>query len=254
MLIKNGEFEKTMEEVTVKMQDFNIYDLFKGSGGDGGSSDISVILVQNLEKKVFKKFEFIDEKTKKQDEESYKNKNDIGNIKNNIENMNKQISQYIKDNDIVFNDFNLTIEDYKYKLDEIENKMQTIYKKIMDDIKNKEKAIKELENNNNQRNEQDNINEKNNDEKSKFSGNNFSELEVRMVKDCAKKIADLEKNFKILVNNINIESIRGDIAKLNESNALKANSNEVFEMKENIGIFFKINFRSIFCTGYFYKR
>jgi len=238
MLIKNAEFERTMEEVSVKMQDFNIYDLFKGSGGEGGSSDVSVILIQNLEKKVFKKFEFIDEKTKKQDEESYKHKNEIQNLKNNVENLNKQFSQYVKDNDVLFNDFTVAIDDYKYKFDEIENKIQTIYKKIMDDIKNKEKAFNEIQNNA-IRSEQEGLNNEKNDDKSKLSGNNFSEVEIKMVRDCAKKISELEKNFKILVNNINIESIKNDIGKLNESVALKANSSEVFEMKENICKFFK---------------
>lgn len=227
-----------MEEVSVKMQDFNIYDLFKGSGGDGGSSDVSVVLVQNLEKKVFKKFEFIDEKAKKQDEENYKHKAEIGNLKNNVENFNKQFSQNIKDNDIVFNDFNVVIDDYKDKFEEIENKMDTIYKKIMDDIENKEKAFADIQSNALKYDNESNQEKNNNEDKSRMSGNNFSEVEMKMVRDCAKKVADLEKHFKILVNNINIDSIKNDIGKLNDSVAQKANANEIFDMKDNICNYF----------------
>ena len=70
--------------------------------------------------------------------------------------------------------------------------------------------------------------------KSRMSGNNFSEVEMKMVRDCAKKVSELEKHFKILVANINIDSIKNDIGKLNENVALKANSSDVFEMKDNI--------------------
>jgi hypothetical protein len=229
-----------MEEVSVKMQDFNIYDLFKGGvGGEGGSSDVSILLVQNLEKKVFKKFEFIDEKTKKQDEESYRHKNEIGNLKNNIDQMNKQINNNIKNNDHTFNDFNNIIEEYKDKFYDIEIKIQSIYKKIMDDINNKEKNFANEMQNNYPKNEQENPNERNNDDK---SGNNFSEIEIKMVRDCAKKINDLEKQFKILVNNINIDNIKNEIGKLNENIAQKANTNEVYEMKDNICKFFLFSY------------
>ena len=231
---KNTEFEKTMEDVSVKMQDFNIYDLFKGSGGEGGSPDVSVVLIQNLEKKVFKKFEFIDEKAKKQDEENYKHKNEMGNMKNNVENINKQINNYINDNDIVFGDINIVIDEYREKLEEIELKMEKVFKNIKKEIENKEKAFTDIQNNAVKFDNDSNQEKNNDDNKSRLSGNNFSEVEMKMVRDCAKKVSELEKHFKILVANINIDSIKHDIGKLNENVALKANSNDVFEMKDNI--------------------
>lgn len=235
MTKKMDDFERTMEDVSVKMQDFNIYDLFKGSGGDGGNSDVSVLLVQNLEKKVFKKFEFIDEKSKKIDEENYKHKAEIGNIKNNLDNLNKQFTNYVRDNDITFNDFNVVIDDYKDKFDEIENKMESIYNKVMEELENKEKQITDVPSN---KFEVEITNQdKNMEEKSRMSGNNFSDIEMKMVRDCAKKVSELEKHFKILVANINIESIKTDIGKLNDSVSQKANSNDLFDVKDNMGNF-----------------
>jgi len=61
----NDKLVKDFQEMSVKIEDFNVYDLFKSNLADGGSSDASVILIQNLEKKLFKKFEFIDDKLKK---------------------------------------------------------------------------------------------------------------------------------------------------------------------------------------------
>ena len=112
--------------------------------------------------------------------------------------------------------------------------METIYKKIMDDIENKEKAFNDIQNNALKYDQENSHTEKNNDEKSRMSGNNFSEVEMKMVRDCAKKVSELEKHFKILVNNINIDSIKNDIGKLNESVSTKASSSEVFDMKDSI--------------------
>lgn len=255
---KNQEFERTMEDVAVKMQDFNIYDLFKNSGGEGGNADVSAVLVQNLEKKVFKKFEFIDEKAKKSDEENYKLKGEIGNIKNNCENINKNINNYIQDNDVVFNDINITLEENREKFDEIEVNMDKLFKKIMKDIETKEKHFADIQNNMTKNDGESSNNDKNMEDKSRMSGNNFSEIEMKMIRDCAKKVNDLEKNLKILVNNINIDSIKNDISKLQEGIGQKANSNDLYDMKDNIckklfKIIYLFSFSPIFDTGNFHQ-
>jgi hypothetical protein len=220
-----------MEEISVKIQDFNIYDLFKSNSSEGGSSDVSVILVQNLEKKVFKKFEFMDEKTKKQDEESYKLKNEISNVKNLIETLSKNVVNLKQEYDIAFSDNNIAIDGYKEKFDEIESKLEGIYNKIMENIENKEKAFRE-----NQEGSQklDNESQNNNvEDKSKISAS-MSEADLKMVKDCTKKVLDLEKSFKVFVNSLNIDNVRNDISKLNEQMNGKINATEVHDIKENI--------------------
>lgn len=228
---KSEEFQKTMEEISVKIQDFNIYDLFKSNSSEGGSTDVSVILVQNLEKKVFKKFEFMDEKTKKQDEEGYKLKNEISNVKNMIETLSKNVVNLKQEYDIVFSDNNIVMDGFKEKLDEIEAKFEGLYNKIMENIENKEKAFREIQEGSQKL---DNESQNNNvEDKSKISAS-MSEAELKMVKDCTKKVLDLEKSFKVFINSLNIEHIRNDIAKLNEQVNGKVNANEVNDMKDNM--------------------
>ena len=222
-----------MEEISVKIQDFNIYDLFKSNSSEGGSTDVSVILVQNLEKKVFKKFEFIDEKTKKQDEESYKLKNEISNVKNLIETLSKNVFNLKQEYDIAFSDNNIMMDGFKEKFDEIESKFDGLYSKIMENIENKEKAFREIQDSQKLENESQNNNV---EDKSKFSAT-MSEAELKMVKDCTKKVQDLEKSFKIFINSLNIENIRNEIAKLNEQMNGKVNSNDFSDMKNNMSEF-----------------
>lgn len=67
--------------------DFNIYDLFKKnslepSNSSNTNSDSIVFLVKNLEQKMQKKFETVDERIKKNLDEIYKVKNDLINFKN----------------------------------------------------------------------------------------------------------------------------------------------------------------------------
>ncbi len=219
-----------MEEISVKIQDFNIYDLFKSSGSDGGSSDASVILIQNLEKKVFKKFEFMDEKTKKQEEEGYKVKNEISNIKNLLENLTKNIVAMKQETDINFSDTNIVLDGYKEKLEELELKFDNFSNKITEEIQSKEKAFREIQEGQKYDNESQ-IN--NNEDKSKMSAS-ISEAEMKIVKDCTKKVMDLEKNFKVFISSINIDNIRNELAKLNEAISGKTNNSDVLDVKDNM--------------------
>lgn len=228
---KNEDFQKTMEEISVKIQDFNIYDLFKSNSSEGGSTDVSVILVQNLEKKVFKKFEFMDEKTKKQDEENYKLKNEISNVKNLIESLSKNVVNLKQEYDIAFSDNSIMMDGFKEKFDEIETKFEGLYNKIMENIENKEKAFREIQEGSQKLDNESQIN--NVEDKSKISAS-MSEVELKMVKDCTKKVVDLEKSLKVFINSLNIEHVRNDIAKLNEQMNGKVSASEVHDVKDNM--------------------
>ena len=73
------KMKEDMSKVKEKVEDFNIYDLFKTDSGDT-NVDVAKGLVQALENKVFKKFGFYDIKLKKSDEEIFQNQSDIKNI------------------------------------------------------------------------------------------------------------------------------------------------------------------------------
>ena len=71
-----------MEDISVKVMDFDVFDVFKESGMEGGSVDAAKVLIKNLEQKFTHKNEIIDEKMKKNEEDIYKLKNDFQNLKN----------------------------------------------------------------------------------------------------------------------------------------------------------------------------
>ncbi len=80
--MEKDEMKKNFEDITVKVIDFNIYDLFKEAQLEGGSIDGAKLLIMNSEQKFQKKTEAIDEKIKKTEEDMYKIRNDFQNLKN----------------------------------------------------------------------------------------------------------------------------------------------------------------------------
>ena len=63
--------KKDLEEIKIKVLDFNIYELFKDMKTTEGSVDTSKLLVMNLEEKFIKKTAIMDEKIKKNDDINY---------------------------------------------------------------------------------------------------------------------------------------------------------------------------------------
>ena len=62
ILEKNTENDKKIEDLQVKMANFDVFSLFQDNGD--GTIDATKVLVKSLEDKVFKKFELIDERYK----------------------------------------------------------------------------------------------------------------------------------------------------------------------------------------------
>ena len=60
--LKFNDYDSKLEDCEVKCSNFDIVNMFKDSGD--GSVDAAKVMVKALEDKVFKKFEFIDEKNK----------------------------------------------------------------------------------------------------------------------------------------------------------------------------------------------
>ena len=75
--IETDTMKKQIEDISVKVMDFDVFDLFKESSVGGGSVDATKILIKNLEQKIQHKTEIIDEKLKKNEEDIYKLKNEF---------------------------------------------------------------------------------------------------------------------------------------------------------------------------------
>ncbi len=86
---------------------------FKYQGVNSGDIDQTRALVLNLEKKIFKKIEFVNSNLKKHDEEFYKIKSELTSNKNNLESFQKNIA-LIKDNN----------ENLAKLLEELKNQMK----------------------------------------------------------------------------------------------------------------------------------
>ena len=225
----NEKLGKDMEEISVKVQDFNIYELFKANSAESGSTDMGVILVQNLEKKVFKKFEFIDEKGKRSDEEVYKLKAEINNnLKNFNENTNKNLTHLTEEIERINTENKTNIEILNANAKVFEEKLEKIRSQIIEKINSQEI---EMQNNLNKIAEDHASNL--GDDKAK-TGSVLGDEDMKMIKDNYRKVLDLEKSFKVFVGNSNLDHLRNEIAKLNELMGGKLNASEVGDMRETM--------------------
>ena len=143
-------FKEEFDKIKVKVEDFNIYDIFKGDASNGGNVDVNNALIQALEKKVFKKFELYDEKNKKNEEDLFKASENIKNLKglnDNLKNIVQKNSDKIKELENYFNDYknviNKSLDEIRNNFALLENKLPKSEIKI--DNSDFEKKLKEIE-------------------------------------------------------------------------------------------------------------
>jgi hypothetical protein len=120
--------------------DFNIFEILKNrptTDGESGNTDALLIMVQNMEKKLLKKFEFVDEKIKKGEDETYKIKNEILNIKNNLDALLKNMLFAKEQIDILFPRLDDVSNNVKTQLDNTRNELKLLIEGIknLQDIK-----------------------------------------------------------------------------------------------------------------------
>lgn len=247
----NVSLTEKFEDISVKVEDFNIYDIFKSNLAEGGSADASIILIQNLEKKLFKKFEFLDEKMKKTDEDSYRFKNEFSNNKIQLENINKALNILKEENEKHNKNGVLLKNLIDEKYNEMDAKLKDLNSQINDSFliqinqlkeNQKEEFNKVLE----ETKSQNNLTLQNQEEdaKSKASGAQavgMNEGELKIVKECIRKTVEFEKTFKVFVNQVNIDNIKGELAKMHEALNHKLNSSDIADVKEMLSNIFFLN-------------
>ena len=142
------KFEKmdgAINNLSVKMNDIDIYGIMKDIQFSGGDIEASKILVQALEKKTEARFKFMEEKIKNDEELAQKMKNEIVNLKNNftIQKNNLLIlrDEMIKLQNEVDSNKRNTLETIKNNENEIEN-MKERENKNLESINNEFKNIK----------------------------------------------------------------------------------------------------------------
>ena len=235
---KFGDFKSDYENVKVKVEDFNIYDLFKGEGGNAGNLDVTKSLVMALENKVFKKFSFYDERYKVYDKDIFKIKEETKNnssIVDGMKHITEKNNQQLKDLLKSYEEFTIQT---KEKLDSLEDEINNIKNNGL--INNENKALNEIIQNKIKENEknitniiQKVINDKEvNYQKKENEKSTKEELEKN--KSNIKRFNEIEKMIKDSIEEIGAKDIKDRIQNLENEIVKKLTKIEGLELKNNI--------------------
>ena len=202
-----------IEKLEVKTSDLDILSMFKDNGD--GNIDATKILVKALEEKVFKKFNLLDEKYKKDAADNFKLKTNVENIMPKLDQINREIERINEINKQNYDEFNLYKKENEEKINEnITDIQEEINKKINDienNIKNKlsslEKNVENLMNKPKDNNELDFL---------KLSlGNSVDgeklEMVTKKINDLRTKMNNIENTLKLNINSKEIDLIKNEM-------------------------------------------
>ena len=228
------KLKKELENLKEKMQDFNIYDMFK-EGGDG-DVDVTKALIKALETKHNKRFDLFEEKYKLLSTENFKNKDEIKNQgtiingqKITIEKNTEKILQLIKEQK------NKEISDKELKdkeNEELNKKFEDIIKNIETLGKNYDNKLLELESKLSEQLKQQPVlvtevkPDKNKDKK-------MMEYE-NTLKLYNERILELEKSMRQLLKKLNIEELNSNLAILQKEVSKKGNQGAIDDLIDRL--------------------
>ena len=232
-------FKEEFDKIKVKVEDFNIYDIFKGDASSGGNVDVTNALIQALEKKVFKKFELYDEKNKKNEEDLFKAGENVKNMKgliDNLKNLVQKNSDKIKEIENNFNDYKKVINK---SLDEIKNNFLLLEDKLLkteikDNNSYSDNKIKEIEKKLNkllEKPKEQVIITKDKEVDSQL--NKKLETYDNIIKDLNKSINQLEKNLNKKINEEN-KIIKDKLSLIENDIKDKANARELLAINDKL--------------------
>ena len=225
---------KELTNIKERLQDFNIYDMFK-EGGDG-DVDITKALIKALESKTNKRFDLFEEKYKLLSTENFKNKDDIKNQgilingqKIIIEKNNEKISKLLEDKK------NKEISDKELKEkenEELNKKFEEIIKSIEALGENYDNKLLELETKLSEQQKQSpvlvtDIKPEKKQDKKKLENENI-------IKEYNERILELEKNMRQLLKKLNIEELNSNLAILQKEISKKGNQGAIDELIDRL--------------------
>ena len=246
---KMNKMKNSIDEMLLKVNEFNIYDIFKDISDSGGDIEASKVLIQALDKKTQERFKFQDEKIKNDEQETLKIKAEIQNLKNNSSfekrNLTTIKEQIIKlQNEIDLNkkimsekvtknhdDIDSIKEKEIQKLEKMNNQVKDINKQInnlsniiqiMKDEKEKEKALKK---------EEDVENFKKIDLSNYLEINAFNDFKENTLK----KVNNLERKYQNLNSEMKNEFFENEINSLKmELNNKKPTQQEFYNLNVQV--------------------
>ena len=195
LILKNDDFEKNLESIQSNLKGLDILKMFKDDGS--GTIDATKVMVKSLQEKVFKKFELVETRYKKDIVEISKIKTIVDNLIPKLDKINndfKKIDELNNEQKEEFNDYKNQIEEKNKELinninEDFIIQIQNLKDEIYSEIKNSGNTLEEKI--------------KNKINSSEFLQNNNS-LEKESIKILEKKINDLRKKTNDLENTLKL--------------------------------------------------
>ena len=239
LLQENLDMKKQLENINVKLQDINIYDLFKGLNVSDGSIDVAKGLIMNLETKVFKKIGFMDERDKKLNFDFLELKNNVQNVINkngiishNMDNIKKNFKEL---GDLV----GANSTETSTMINNVESKMNGLYKDIIfkfeEEKNNTDLNIKKLHD---KFANLEKINDANLNPSEIKKNNNieFSEENLEFIEKMAKKINVIESKINSILEESRNFATKDDLIKIEKDLIKKVNNKEFLELKDKYNL------------------
>lgn len=239
--VRGSNWDEKIQDLVIKSQDLDIYDALK-SGGENTNFDQALILVQSLEKKIFKKFEFTDEKQRKLEEEQGKIRNEAMKTGKKMEEINNDLQATSLTLDKVIGDLenNNKLSSTNLRKD-MESNKKIVAVPVSEDLEKRiEEKINELKNSDLITPHTDKLKSiivKTIEDRVLEFVNPTIDNEMSKIKiEINKRYNDLDKQMKIMASNINIEKVNQEIAKINDSLQRKINLEDFSELKSNVNL------------------
>ena len=234
---EENEMKKVLDEMKIKIVDFNIYDILKEANLTEGTLDASKLLIMNLEEKFIKKTQIIDEKIKKNEDDMYNLKNEFQNVKNEAQVINTSLTGFKSAVKEISEQVTKTNDQNSNMVNETNHKINEVYKKVLQKLEEEKKNskknydklknyIKKMENNSK---EQRNLGV--NDLKGELS-----ESDLRCLAELTKRMSDLEKQMKILYHTLDIAKFKEEVAKLENEIMQKIDEKDFFELSNKVNL------------------
>ena len=230
LVLKNNDIEQKIESIQSNLKAFDIMTIFKDDGS--GTIDATKVMVKALQEKVFKKFELVETRNKKESMDNLQTKNLVDYIITKIDKINRDIEKinelnneqkeefddYKKNNEEINNEIkNNLIYDYNQKIDKLKEEIKLDINTKITSIENKirnmnNEALDSAKNNNNI--EKENL-----------------KIIDKKISDLRKKTNDIENTLKLHLKKNEIELVRNelkDIKSLLEEKLTKEDLKELY--------------------------
>ena len=228
-----NEHNKKIKDIESKIQDLNILELFKGNSGENGEDSNMISLINNLDKKITSKINFMDEKMKKIEEINYKSNRDVQNLINSADLNKRNFNNMKKNEENLENKINNIEKIFNLKFNEITNnfneKINSISKISEEKKLSSQKLVPNIESHTSSINvvTSSQIKKEEIKEDSKLSLANKDKI-----KEIVEHISEMDKFLKSLPQQIGLDQIKLDIKALKSTVANCSTTNDIKETRE----------------------